>query len=181
MFCRVILAAACVLSLAGCQQTGPGENSTGGVTAPSALAMKAVDVPFSGEVSGEAAFDANPKGCAAGFTTVTSAKGPVSHMGLTSWYSEHCLNLETSEFLDAELWLTAANGDQIHGTYACNCSGGEKIGDPVICTSTLTFAGGTGRFENATGTAHMRATIIFEGFEDPAWPGRWEWKGSIRY
>lgn len=182
MFYRVIAAAACVLLLAGCQQAGPALNSTVGVTAPSSLSVKAVDVPFSGVVTGEAEFDfaANPKDCVLGFTTVTTARGTASHLGLTTWISQHCLG-EDSTIVDAELVLISANGDEIHATYTGSCTGPEVIGDPVTCSVDVVFSGGTGRFVNASGTAELIATVIFEGFEDLSWPGRWEWKGSIRY
>lgn len=181
MLYRVAAAAACVLLLAGCQQAGPGTNAPG-VTAPSSVAMKAVDVPFSGVVTGEAVFDfaTNPKACASTFTTVTSAKGQASHMGLVTWESQHCLG-ENSEILDAELVLTAANGDKLSATYTGSCAGIAVIGEPVNCAGTLTVTGGTGRFEGATGTAEWNAAIVFQGFDDFSWPGRWEWKGTIRY
>ena len=181
MFCRSVAAAASVLLLAGCQQGGPVMNSTG-VTAPSSVAMKAVDVPFAGVVTGEAVFDfaTNPKACASAFTTVTSAKGQASLMGLVTWESQHCLGPE-SQILDAELVLTAANGDKVNATYTGSCAGSGVIGEPVTCTGSATVTGGTGRFEGATGTAEWNAAIVFQGFDDFSWPGRWEWKGTIRY
>ena len=62
MLYRVAAAAACVVLLAGCQQAGPGANSPG-VTAPSSVAMKAVDVPFSGVVTGTLRFDVENPQC----------------------------------------------------------------------------------------------------------------------
>jgi len=150
----------------------------GGAIVP--YGMKGQDVPFSGVVTGEAAFDSNPKGCGAGFTTVTTAKGQASHMGLTSWQSQHCLS-EANDFLDAELVLSAANGDKIYATYTGRCFGLPVIGESVTCSGNLVFSGGTGRFKNASGTAELSASIVFEGFTDPSWPGQWEWKGMINY
>lgn len=182
MFYRVIAVAGCAFLLAGCQQAGPGPDPVAGPTTPSSLSMKAVDVPFSGVATGDAVFDfqTNPKGCASGFTTITTARGPVSHMGLTTWQSQHCFG-ENETILDAELVLTAANGDEVHGTYTGSCAGTGVIGEPVICTGDAVFSGGTGRFEHASGTAEWRGAITFEGPGDPSWPGRWEWKGLIRY
>lgn len=181
MFLRIIVAA-CVLSLAGCQQAGRELDATSGVTAPSSLSMKAVDVPFAGSVTGEAVFDfaANPKGCAAGFTTITTAFGNASHMGRTTWVSQHCLGPDDT-LVDSELVLTAANGDEIHVTYTGSCPALAEIGDPFTCSGHSIVTGGTGRFLEATGHLQWNATIVFEGFGDLSWPGTWEWNGTIRY
>lgn len=181
MFYRVIAAAACVLLLAACQQS-PGPDSRPGVTSPSSLALKPIDVPFAGVSIGEAAFDfvTNPKACASGFTTVTTARGPASHMGLTVWESQHCAT-ESHELLNAELVLIAANGDEIRGTYTGGCSALGEIGESFTCSGNAVFLGGTGRFVDASGTAAWNATVMNEGFADFSWPGRWEWKGTIRY
>lgn len=179
---RLIAAAGCVLVLAGCEQAGLKVDSIGSITAPSSLSMKAVDVPFSGVVTGEAVFDfvTNPKACASTFTTITTAKGPASHMGLTTWQSQHCVGA-AGQLLDAELVLTAANGDEVHATYTGSCAGTGVIGELITCSGNILVSGGTGRFENASGTAELSGAIVFEGFGDFSWPGRWEWKGSIRY
>jgi hypothetical protein len=191
---RLLLFIPLVASLAGCA-----DNATQAPTAPTAvlssasaasaggLASGAVaaklskpDVPFSGVVTGEAAFDfaTNPKGCGAGFTTITTAKGQATHMGLTTWQSQHCLGTE-NEFLGAALTLTAANGDKIYATYTGSCPG--LVEGSGICSGHLVFTGGTGRFISASGEAVMSAAIVFEGFEDFSWPGRWEWTGKISY
>ncbi len=192
MFYRVIMATACVLVIAAC--AGPGSDSPVGVTSPSSLVtspsssvaapasapLKRVDVPFSGAVSGEAAFDFvdNSKGCTSGFTTKTTAKGTATHMGLVTWQSEHCLR-DGTVLEQATLVLTAANGDEVFVNY----SGGSCTfdGANVVCTGPFDVTGGTGRFSGATGTGQFSATVVFEGFEDLSWPGRWEWKGTIRY
>ena len=182
MFHRLSAAVACALFVAGCQQAGPGVDSTAGVTAPSSLPMKAVDVPFFGAITGEAVFDfaTNPKACASGFTTITTGTGTASHMGRTIWESQHCLGPDDT-LLDSELVLTAANGDEVHVTYTGACPALADVGDPFTCSGSSVISGGTGRFVNATGTLEWSATIIFEGFGDLSWPGRWEWKGTIRY
>jgi hypothetical protein len=139
------------------------------------------EVPFSGVVTGEVAFDKNPLDCAAGFTAITAAKGPASHLGLTSWYSEHCL-VNGSEIVGRLLVLTAADGDEVHATYTGSAGGfPPEIGGPIAVTGKIVFSGGTGRFKNASGSADLTATVVFEGMMDPSWAGRWEWKGTITY
>ena len=156
--------------------------SAGGLSSGTAAAKQSKpDLPFSGVVTGEVAFDSNPRGCAAGFTAITSAKGPASHLGLSSWYSEHCLE-NGSDIAGGVLVLTAANGDEVHATYTGKAGGfPPETGGPIAVTGNIVFAGGTGRFKNASGTAELSATIVFEGMLDPSWAGRWEWKGTIRY
>lgn len=183
MFYRLLAATACVAALAGCQQAGPRLHSTGSITAPSAsLALKPVEVPFTGVLAGEAVFDfmQNPKGCPSGFTTVTTATGTASHMGRTVWQSQHCAD-ETHQLLNAELVLVAANGDELHATYTGACGAIGEVGEPFACSGTAVLAGGTGRFADAEGTVEWKATVVNEGFADPSWPGTWEWRGAIRY
>ena len=177
-----IVAAACLLSLGGCQQSGRELAATGGVTAPSSLSMKAVDVPFAGTVTGETAFDfANPKGCASGFTAIGTGTGTASHIGRTTWESQHCLG-PNNTFGDSELVLTAANGDEIHLTYTGSCLGEiPAVGDSFTCSGHALVTGGTGRFDQATGHLQWGSTVVFEGFDDMSWPGTWTWNGTIRY
>jgi hypothetical protein len=156
--------------------------SAGGLSSGTAAAKQSTpEVPFSGVVTGEVAFDKNPLDCGAGFTAITAAKGPASHLGLTSWYSEHCL-VNGSEIVGVVLVLTAANGDEVYGTYTGRAGGfPPQIGGAIAVTGTIVFSGGTGRFEHASGSAELSASVIFEGMMDPSWAGKWEWKGAIRY
>jgi hypothetical protein len=171
--------------LAACQQSGPAENQAAGLTGPSAVDATRPwvhqTVGIAGVLPGDAAFDvSNPKGCGAGFTTITDAKGPVSHLGLSQWHSEHCFG-PAGQLLDAEFVLTAASGDKLYGTYTGNCDPPGAIGEQVSCRSNLVFSAGTGRFEHASGEAEMKASVLWEGTEDFSSPGRWEFKGSIKY
>jgi hypothetical protein len=136
--------------------------------------------PFTGRAAGHASFDlTNPRGCAAGFTTVTDAGGTATHLGLTSFHSEHCVT--PTGGIEGSVVLSAANGDEVHGTYTGTSTAPGEIGEPIYATAHIVISGGTGRFANATGQAALAATITFEGFEKPTWPGQWEWTGSIRY
>lgn len=175
---RVAVAAACIVLLAGCQQVGPGTNSPG-VTAPSSVALKAVDVPFSGEVTGGVVFGANIQNCPAGFTGVITAAGTALHMGNVTIHTEQCINPLTGVIDGRVLVLTAANGDELHGTFAGQSEASGEIGDQFQAYVTFTFKGGTGRFTNATGTAKMTAHLTHAATFP--WPGRWEWTGTIRY
>lgn len=75
-----------------------------------------------------------------------SGTGTISHLGEVSWSTEHCYQLFTGTFGDAELVITAANGDKLYGTY-----GGVMTGETTFVES-MVITGGTGRFAEATGT-----------------------------
>jgi hypothetical protein len=177
MLYRVAAAAACVLLLAGCQAV-PGTNSPG-VAAPSSVAMKAVDVPFSGAVTGGLRFVANPQHCAMGVTGISDATGTALHMGDITYHTEQCVTQATGAIDGKVLVLTAANGDQLFGTFAGQSTPSGAIGDQFQVKATFVFKGGTGRFENAIGAAEMTA-VLTHGASFP-YPGRWEWTGTIRY
>jgi len=188
------LLTAVVLLVIGCNQSpvAPTPTPTTGSTSATSVSavigganvtygMQSQDVPFSGVVAGEVAFNSNPRPCEAGFTPITAATGQASHLGLTSWYSSHCL-VNGTEIAGGVLVLTAANGDKVYATYTG--SGGSfppEIGGLITVTGTIVFSGGTGRFKNASGAAELNASVVFEGYTDPSWAGRWEWNGTIRY
>jgi hypothetical protein len=77
--------------------------------------------------------------------STSSGSGVVSHMGQVSWTTEHCFQLFAGTFGDAELVVTAANGDSFYGTY-----GGVMTGETTFA-ETMIITGGTGRFTNASG------------------------------
>jgi hypothetical protein len=67
--------------------------------------------------------------------------------------------------------FVSANGDLLHFIF----HGVSDQGFPVLhFTSFVTFSGGTGRFENATGTATVRGSFDVTTGSGPA-----DWKGVI--
>lgn len=185
MFMRMSAVVAGALLLGGCQQAGGDRpfSLAGPTTLPSF--QKVAEVPFSGTVDGVASFDAtNPLGCSAlPFTVVTDAKGTASHLGLTTFHGEHCTVLGPSggQIVDGILVLTAADGDQLFGTYTGSFGPLPDIGQPNNIVSTVVFSGGTGRFTDAAGNAEIKAQVLWEGPGDPSSPGHFEWKGTLRY
>lgn len=75
-----------------------------------------------------------------------SGTGQISHLGRVTWTTEHCFQLFTGTFGDAELVITAANGDELFGTYD-----GVMTGETTF-VETMRILGGTGRFVDASGT-----------------------------
>ena len=75
-----------------------------------------------------------------------SGTGHISHLGHVTWTTEQCFQLFAGTFGDAELVVTAANGDMLLGTYD-----GVMTGDTTFA-ETMVITGGTGRFAGASGT-----------------------------
>ena len=70
--------------------------------------------------------------------------GTITHLGRVTWEAEHCFYADFT-FGGAELTITAANGDQLFGTYDGMMTGATTWIDTMIILD------GTGRFEGATG------------------------------
>jgi hypothetical protein len=86
--------------------------------------------------------------------------GTATHTGKYDIVNSHCLNPATGALTNGTFLKTAANGDQLFGTYEGSASviqAPAPIGIFDI-TGTLTFTGGTGRFTGATGTTTMTGT-----------------------
>jgi hypothetical protein len=73
----------------------------------------------------------------------------------------------------------AANGDELRGTMVLQSSAPSGVGSQIHVNATYTFDGGTGRFDDATGTAAVTG-VVTQAASFP-WPGEWEWRGTIRY
>jgi hypothetical protein len=74
--------------------------------------------------------------------------------------NSHCLNPTTGALTNGTFVKTAANGDQLLGTYVGSASVIQPpapIGIFAI-SGTLTFTGGSGRFTGAAGTTTMSGT-----------------------
>ena len=180
MLYRVVVMTACVLVMAGCEQAGKSDSPTG-ITAPSTLAVKTGDVPFSGAVTGGLRSLVNPQNCPSGRTSVNDATGTAQHMGRITYHTEQCVDFGVlPAAVDGKvLVLTAADGDELHGTFTGQSTMPGGVGSEVHVSGTFVFQGGTGRFESATGRAEMTG-VITQAATFP-WPGRWEWEGTIRY
>jgi hypothetical protein len=110
--------------------------------------------------------------------TMTTAIGPMTHLGLTEHHSTHCATEDGMALVNGEGKLIAANGDEVWLTYT-----GELIAPPpvIVMLADYVVVGGTGRFENASGNIMALVYITFEGFDDPAWPLDMEFAGTINY
>ena len=75
---------------------------------------------------------------------------PFSHLGLSTYISDKIINFMTGTQTFVITFITA-NGDRLYATGG----GTNQMVAPgrVVFNATLNFAGGTGRFVNATGSA----------------------------
>jgi hypothetical protein len=80
------------------------------------------------------------------WVSTSAGSGVISHLGQVGWTTEHCFQLFAGTFGDAELVITAANGDKLFGTYE-----GVMTSETTF-VETMIITGGTGRFVEASGT-----------------------------
>jgi hypothetical protein len=73
-------------------------------------------------------------------------------MGHTDLRTEQCINVATGVIDGKVLVLTAANGEELHGTIAGQSEAPGNVGDQFHVKATFVLDGGTGRFAHATGT-----------------------------
>ena len=70
--------------------------------------------------------------------------------------------------------LVAANGDEVHLTYAGTCDPlPPSVGETLTCNTDSVIVGGTGRFANATGEAQVTGVVTYAGIGVPVWPVTW--------
>lgn len=103
-------------------------------------------------------------------TIQITGSGTSTHLGKFTTVQSHCAAPPSLAFTDGEFTLTAANGDQVFGTYE-----GQFLPlEPPLAAidGAFTFTGGTGRFEGATGggdasgvqnLATGEATVVLDG------------------
>ena len=139
-----VFAAALFLGCEGSQDpTAPSAT----IAAPRGALPAATQVPFKGAFSGTGAASAGGR-CEV-LTVQIAGTGTATHLGRFTTDQSHCAIPTSLDFTDGEFTLTAANGDQLRGTYS-----GELVPlEPPLFAidGQFTFTGGTGRFANATG------------------------------
>jgi hypothetical protein len=163
-------AAVTVAFVVGCDRSGV-------PTAPGASAEPvdgrspaATLVPFKGTFTATGAAADIPGDRCPALTIQIQGTGTATHLGSLTTVQSHCVAPPSFDFTNGEFTLTAANGDQLSGTY----EGEFLLLDPPLAAidGEFTFTGGTGRFIGATGggdasgiqnLATGDATVVLEG------------------
>ena len=89
-----------------------------------------------------------------------TATGVATHLGLFT-RTETVLVNPLGVFVDGTITFTAANGDEL----CADVAGGFTAADLSTAAGSYTFTGGTGRFENASGTAEFDAVASETGYD----------------
>jgi hypothetical protein len=90
-------------------------------------------------------------------TLAIPGQGRATHLGESTWYTDSRVDTNQVPFVQTgDMEFTAANGDQLFGSYA-------GVGIPTGATSVrfegnFTITRGTGRFEDVTGTGTYEGT-----------------------
>jgi hypothetical protein len=154
-------------------------------TAPD-VALARGEVPMKGTYEGTGLFTAPPAECG-GFYSVFNGLGRESHTGRYTLELATCtvpVDAINSSFT-GEFTKTTANGDLLFGVYdgATELTQAPGADSPIgvfAISGTITFTGGTGRFEGAGGTQSMTGTQ-WTDFSRPGFPSRMilEFDGTI--
>jgi hypothetical protein len=125
-------------------------------------------VPFKGVFSGTGT--AVTGGRCPVLTVQIHATGHATHVGRLTDEQSHCADPTSLAFTDGEFAFTAANGDQLVGTYFGDF---VPLDQPLFTiVGHFTFTGGTGRFAGASGGGNAsgvqnlatgEATVVLEG------------------
>ena len=138
---------------------------------------RGTDRPLKGSLTGEVTFAFGDVECVpvngVGVMTTTVAWGNLSHLGKVQAVFSHCPGpLEGGEYKYGELTLWAANQDEVWATYE------DADGLPPF---VLHFAGGTGRFKGAEGTANLDWVVqpMFDESGNMDFFVPWPWWATI--
>jgi hypothetical protein len=144
--------------LIGCDQTS--SVSPSAISSPIPVANAAGPRPWkeSYRASGTIAPDAK---CTAPLLLERDAGGGIAtHIGKYTIVNSHCVDPSTGALTGGTFVKTAANGDQLFGTYVGTATVVQPPSPVGIfsVSGTITFTGGTGRFARATGSTTMAGT-----------------------
>jgi hypothetical protein len=151
-----IAAISTVLTLAVAACGGGDISGVSGQLAPDIdpVASASVERPWSGECNVAAAFT--------GPTTLhITGTCQLAHLGRVSVVAEQTIDPGPSGIGYTNVaTYTAANGDELHTT---NVGVATPTADGLSLSGTETAVGGTGRFQNAAGTAALNGSVRFTG------------------
>ncbi|MDP1638390.1 MAG: hypothetical protein Q8K74_06210 [Candidatus Nitrotoga sp.] len=98
--------------------------------------------------------------CPSQFGGITSGSGKGTHLGVISLAAKDCIIPMQNYFIsnNGNLTITAANGDNITGTYSGSFIPTDNPSIYMYDDFTIQITGGTGRFKGATGSGALEGT-----------------------
>jgi len=154
---------------------------TFGTTVSAVAAPGGTGRPFRAAASGQVAYDfSNPRHCPLGFTEEIWATGQATHLGSFTVSATHCelfTGPASGISYDGEMTLTAANGDQVFGTYQTTWAFADG---KATVSGGLQVNGGTGRFLHASGMLTQNDVISIIS-PMPPWPVDMAFRGTLSY
>lgn len=153
-----------------------------GVGSPTAVAADRPTVPLKGWSAPAPDSYGAPVDCPEGTSWRYSQQGTAwfSHLGRVSITMTHCTFALEGRFDHGSTVLTAANGDELwmtySGTFQLDSAQNPTRSDVVL---DWTITGGTGRFDEATGSGTGTALSNITGPASGSTAGRWS--GHITY
>ena len=150
-------------ALLGCDQTSSVSPSTTSSTVEAQLVPWKESYQASGTIAPDARCSASQ------LLTVLEGGGTATHVGKYTIVNSHCVDPATGALTGGSFTKTAANGDQLFGTYVGSSSLIQPPAPVGIfsVTGTLTYTGGTGRFAGTSGTARMEGTLTADFSQQP--------------
>ena len=141
---------------------------------------KTADHDINGELDGTYTFVMLPNGTTPyDVDTLGVASGQVKGLGQTSIFTIHRPTTEGT-VIDGHVWIVAANGDKIKGTFVGTTEWDSKL-NKLVGKADWVIMGGTGRFANASGIISTTAFVTMLGFDVWEWPATWVLEGTISY
>jgi len=144
---------------AGCENADPTAASPLEQTRAPLAAV--VDLPFALSLVGHANPDFSQGPC--NVRNVESGTGIALHLGAVEWSSEEAVSFCVDPAdpglgqVSGAVVITAANGDQLHGTYETVVHA-DFAANTLSATGSYVITGGTGRFANAGGAGTLSVT-----------------------
>ncbi|HUQ81492.1 MAG TPA: hypothetical protein VM076_10155 [Gemmatimonadaceae bacterium] len=144
------------IALSGCREGLP---TTGGAESTASLSRSSGTIttqPLS--ASCETSFDAPPLPPPPVLRQVDNGTCQMTHLGRAAFHAVQDIDLASGTQSSIEVTFTAANGDILR---ASSTGTSTPNGPGVAFNAVMTFAGGTGRFAHASGSARVVGTASF--------------------
>jgi hypothetical protein len=138
--------------------------------------------PFWGNSAGEIHQEFGAE-CPGGFFSVADVEGEMTHLGRTMFSSRHCIGLPFQDMRGGTAVFTAANGDKLFVSAGAGTFEITKYTPQLIVEEGVyTITGGTGRFQDASGSLNVTC-FVAPGGQPPPGPWRVEivFAGTISY